>query len=100
VYNASKGAVLTLTRGLAGEVGRDNIRVCAVCPVAADTAFMLTVRGEPLDERSRSALVKGIPLGRLCAPEDVAGAVTFLASGDAAFLTGVCLDVDGGRSIE
>jgi 3-oxoacyl-[acyl-carrier protein] reductase len=100
VYNASKGAVLTLTRGLAGEVGRDNIRVCAVCPVAADTAFMLTVRGDALDERSRSTLIKGIPLGRLCAPGDVAGAVTFLASDDAAFLTGVCLDVDGGRSIE
>ena len=100
VYNASKGAVLTLTRGLAGEVGRDKIRVCAVCPVAADTAFMLTVRGEPLDERSRATLVKGIPLGRLCVPDDVAGAVTFLASDDAAFLTGVCLDVDGGRSIE
>ena len=100
VYNASKGAVLTLTRGLAGEVGRDKIRVCAVCPVAADTAFMLTVRGEPLDERSRSTLVRGIPLGRLCVPDDVAGAVTFLASDDAAFLTGVCLDVDGGRSIE
>lgn len=100
VYNASKGAVLTLTRGLAGEVGRDKIRVCAVCPVAADTAFMLTVRGEPLDERSRSTLVRGIPLGRLCVPDDVAGAVTFLASDDAAFRTGVCLDVDGGRSIE
>jgi 3-oxoacyl-[acyl-carrier protein] reductase len=99
-YNASKGAVLTLTRGLAGEVARDKIRVCAVCPVAADTAFMLTVRGEALDERSRSTLVRGIPLGRLCVPDDVAGAVTFLASDDAAFLTGVCLDVDGGRSIE
>jgi len=45
VYNATKGAVLTLTRGLAGEVARDRIRVCAVCPVAADTAFMLTARG-------------------------------------------------------
>jgi 3-oxoacyl-[acyl-carrier protein] reductase len=101
VYNASKGAVLTLTRGLAGEVGRDGIRVCAVCPVAADTAFMLTVRdGEPLDDRARTALVKGIPLARLCTPDDVAGAVTFLASDDANFLTGVCLDVDGGRSIE
>jgi 3-oxoacyl-[acyl-carrier protein] reductase len=99
-YNASKGAVLTLTRGLAGEVARDKIRVCAVCPVAADTAFMLTVRGEALDERSRSTLVRGIPLGRLCVPDDVAGAVTFLASDDAGFLTGVCLDVDGGRSIE
>jgi 3-oxoacyl-[acyl-carrier protein] reductase len=101
VYNATKGAVLTLTRGLAGEVGRDKIRVCAVCPVAADTAFMLTVRGgAPLDERTRSTLAKGIPLDRLCTPADVAGAVTFLASDDAAFLTGVCLDVDGGRSIE
>ena len=101
VYNATKGAVLTLTRGLAGEVARDGIRVCAVCPVAADTAFMLTARGgTPLDDRTRDTLVRGIPLGRLCAPDDVAGAVTFLASPDAAFLTGVCLDVDGGRSIE
>lgn len=101
VYNATKGAVLTLTRGLAGEVARDKIRVCAVCPVAADTAFMLTARGgAPLDDRTRESLVRGIPLGRLCAPGDVAGAVTFLASADASFLTGVCLDVDGGRSIE
>jgi 3-oxoacyl-[acyl-carrier protein] reductase len=101
VYNATKGAVLTLTRGLAGEVARDKIRVCAVCPVAADTAFMLTARGgAPLDDRTRETLVRGIPLGRLCAPGDVASAVTFLASPDAAFLTGVCLDVDGGRSIE
>jgi 3-oxoacyl-[acyl-carrier protein] reductase len=101
VYNATKGAVLTLTRGLAGEVARDRIRVCAVCPVAADTAFMLTARGgAPLDDRTREMLVKGIPLQRLCTPGDVAGAVTFLASADASFLTGVCLDVDGGRSIE
>jgi 3-oxoacyl-[acyl-carrier protein] reductase len=101
VYNATKGAVLTLTRGLAGEVGRDKIRGCAVCPVAADTAFMLTVRGgSPLDERTRATLARGIPLDRLCTPADVAAAVTFLASDDAGFLTGVCLDVDGGRSIE
>ena len=101
VYNATKGAVLTLTRGLAGEVARSKIRVCAVCPVAADTAFMLTARsGAPLDDKTREALVKGIPLERLCTPGDVAAAVTFLASDDAAFLTGVCLDVDGGRSIE
>ena len=101
VYNATKGAVLTLTRGLAGEVARSKIRVCAVCPVAADTAFMLTARGgTPLDDRTREALVKGIPLERLCTPGDVATAVTFLASDDAAFLTGVYLDVDGGRSIE
>jgi 3-oxoacyl-[acyl-carrier protein] reductase len=101
-YNASKAAVMTLTRGLAHEVGRYNVRVNAVCPVAADTAFMEGVRGEGqrLDDRATQALVRGIPLGRLCTPDDVAAAVTFLASDDASFLTGVCLDVDGGRSIE
>ncbi|MPY95950.1 MAG: glucose 1-dehydrogenase [Acidimicrobiia bacterium] len=100
-YNASKGAVVTLTRGLAHELGRHKIRVNAVCPVASNTAFMEGVRGgERLDERARGALVRGIPLGRLCEPADVAASVTFLASEDAAFLTGVCLDVDGGRSIE
>ncbi len=100
-YNASKGAVLTLTRGLAHEVGRHHIRVNAVCPVAANTAFMEGVRGgERLDDRAEKALVRGIPLGRLCTPADVAAAVAYLASDDADFLTGVCLDVDGGRSIE
>jgi 3-oxoacyl-[acyl-carrier protein] reductase len=100
-YNASKGAVLTLTRGLAHELGRQKIRVNAVCPVAANTAFMEGVRGgERLDERAQGALVRGIPLGRLCEPADVAAAVTYLASEDASFLTGVLLDVDGGRSIE
>jgi 3-oxoacyl-[acyl-carrier protein] reductase len=100
-YNASKGAVVTLTRGLAHELGRHQIRVNAVCPVASNTAFMEGVRrGERLDERAQTALIRGIPLGRLCEPADVAAAVTFLASDDAAFLTGVCLDVDGGRSIE
>ncbi len=102
VYNASKGAVVTLTRGLANEVARYNIRVNAVCPVAANTAFMETVRGpgNRLDERAQTALTKGIPLGRLCTPEDVAASAAFLASDDASFLTGVCLDVDGGRSID
>lgn len=100
-YNASKGAVVTMTRGLAHELGRHQIRVNAVCPVASNTAFMEGVRsGERLDERATQALIRGIPLGRLTEPADVAAAVSFLASDDAAFLTGVCLDVDGGRSIE
>ena len=99
-YNATKGAVVTMTRGLAGEVARFNIRVNAVNPVAAETRFMKGALGvDVLPDEVRDALVSGIPLGRLCEPRDVAAAVLFLASDDAAFLTGVCLDVDGGRSI-
>ena len=99
-YNATKGAVLTLTRGLAVELAPDRIRVNAVNPVAADTHFMEGALGvHPLPEPIRKQLVRGIPLGRLTEPRDVAAAVTFLASDDAEFLTGVCLDVDGGRSI-
>ena len=72
----------------------------AVNPVAADTKFMQGALGvHPLPEPVRERLVRGIPLGRLTEPRDVAAAVTFLASDDAEFLTGVCLDIDGGRSI-
>ena len=100
VYNATKGAVVTMTRGLAVELARFNIRVNAVNPVAADTPFMKGAIGvERLPEEIRKTLIAGIPLGRLTEPSDVAAAVLFLASDDAAFLTGVCLDVDGGRSI-
>ena len=99
-YNATKGAVLTMTRGLAGELARDKVRVNAVNPVAADTDFMKgPFGGSSLPDRAREALVNGIPLRRLTEPSDVAAAVLFLASDDACFLTGVCLDVDGGRSI-
>ncbi len=100
VYNATKGAVVTMTRGLAVELARFNIRVNAVNPVAADTPFMRgALGGESLPDANRAALISGIPLRRLTEPSDVAAAVTFLASDDAAFLTGVCLPVDGGRSI-
>ena len=99
-YNATKGAVITLTRGLAVEVAPFRIRVNAVNPVAAETGFMKTATGlDRLPDELRRQLVATIPLGRLTEPRDVAAAVLFLASDDAAFLTGVCLDVDGGRSI-
>jgi 3-oxoacyl-[acyl-carrier protein] reductase len=99
-YNATKGAVVVLTRGLAVEVAPFRIRVNAVNPVAAETGFMKGAVGlEKLPDEARQQLAAQIPLGRLAEPRDVAAAVLFLASDDAAFLTGVCLAVDGGRSI-
>ena len=99
-YNATKGAVVTLTRGLAVELAAENIRVNAVCPLASETGFMKSALGvEKLPEAVRKAMEKDVPLGRLTQPADVASAVLFLASDDAAFLTGVCLDVDGGKGI-
>ena len=99
-YNATKGAVITLTRGLAVEVAPMKIRVNAVNPVAAETGFMKTALGiDKVPDELKKQLVATVPLGRLAEPRDVAAAVTFLASEDAQFMTGVCLDVDGGRSI-
>jgi 3-oxoacyl-[acyl-carrier protein] reductase len=100
-YNATKGAVLTMTKGLALEVANKNLRVNAVNPVAADTAFMNTAMGTEgsLTEEWTDRLVATIPRGRLTEPRDVAAVVTFLASDDADFLTGVHINVDGGRSI-
>ncbi len=100
VYNATKGAVMTMTRGLATEVAPFKIRVNAVNPVAAETNFLKGALGlDVMPDAIRQAVVQGIPLGRLAEPRDVAAAVLFLASDDAEFLTGVCLSVDGGRSI-
>ncbi|MEM7077451.1 MAG: SDR family oxidoreductase [Pseudomonadota bacterium] len=99
-YNGTKGAVLTMTKGLAMEVARNNIRVNAVNPVAADTGFMKGAMGvDSLDEQATENLVATIPRGRLAEPRDVAAAVTFLASEDGDFLTGTSINVDGGRSV-
>jgi len=99
-YNATKGAVVTLTRGLAVEVAPFKIRVNAVNPVAAETGFVKGALGvEQFPDAVRAQLVATVPAGRLAEPRDVAAAVLFLASDDAEFLTGVCLPVDGGRSI-
>jgi len=99
-YNATKGAVLTLTRGLAVEVAPFKIRVNAVNPVAAETGFVKTAVGvDKFPDEIRKQVISTIPLGRLTEPRDVAAAVLFLASAEAEFLTGVCPAVDGGRSI-
>jgi len=99
-YNATKGAVVTLTRGLAIEVAPFKIRVNAVNPVAAETGFVKGALGlDRFPEAVRTQVLATVPAGRLAEPRDVAAAVLFLASDDAEFLTGVCLPVDGGRSI-
>ncbi len=99
-YNGTKGAVLTMTKGLAMETARHNIRVNAVNPVAAETGFMKGAMGvDRLEDSDRERLISTIPLGRMAEPFDVAAAVTFLASEDARFVTGTSLNVDGGRSV-
>jgi 3-oxoacyl-[acyl-carrier protein] reductase len=99
VYNAPKGAVITLVRGLAAELA-PAIRVNAVTPVSAATGFDKNALGADRPENLEQTLVNGIPTRRRATPQHVANAVLFLASDDASFLTGVCLDVDGGRSIQ
>lgn len=97
-YNGSKGAVITLTRSMAVELAGENIRVCALNPVAGETGMLARFMGEDSEAR-RDQFRATIPLGRLSTPRDVARAATFLVSEEAEFLTGVCLEVDGGRCI-
>lgn len=99
-YNGSKGAVITTSKSLAAELGPDNIRVNCINPVmnpftGLGTAF---AGGELTDERL-AKFRSTIPLGRFSTPEDVANAVLYLASDEAAFISGVCLEVDGARCV-
>jgi NAD(P)-dependent dehydrogenase (short-subunit alcohol dehydrogenase family) len=98
-YNASKGAVSNATKGLAAEYGPHGIRVNAVCPLLGATGLFETFTGVADSPESRRLFLPNVPLGRLCEPRDVADACLFLASDDARFVTGVCLEVDGGRAI-
>ena len=97
-YNASKGAVTTLTKSMALELAPDRIRVNALNPVAGDTPLLATFMGEDTPEK-RAAFIATVPLGRLSTPRDIADAALFLASDESKFITGVCLEVDGGRCI-
>jgi 3-oxoacyl-[acyl-carrier protein] reductase len=97
-YNGSKGAAVLLTKSMAVELAPDNIRVNALCPVAGETPLLASFMGGDTPEL-RAKFKASVPLGRLSTPQDVANAALFLASDEAAFLTGVCLEVDGGRCI-
>ncbi len=97
-YNGSKGAVITLTRSMAVELAPTGVRVCALNPVAGETPLLARFLGEDTPER-RAAFRATVPLGRFSTPADVANAAVFLCADAAGFLTGVCLEVDGGRCI-
>ena len=98
-YNASKGAVNLMSRSLAVELAPDKIRVNAIAPVIGETALMETFMGVPDTPENRERFMATIPLGRFSKPLDIANATLFLASDEAEFLTGVVLEVDGGRTI-
>jgi 3-oxoacyl-[acyl-carrier protein] reductase len=99
-YAASKGAVVTLTKALAVEAAPHGVRVVALAPVATHTPMITAFMNKhEIDDAALARYVETIPLGRLNRPEDVAAAVVFLASDDAAMITGTCLEVDGGRCI-
>jgi 3-oxoacyl-[acyl-carrier protein] reductase len=99
-YAASKGAVVTLAKSLALEMAPHGVRVVAIAPVATETPMLATFMGKQVvDEEGMTRYVSTVPLGRLNRPEDLASAAVFLASDDAAMITGSCLEVDGGRCI-
>jgi len=97
-YNGSKGAAIVTSRSMAAELASDNIRVNVINPVAGETAMLADFMGQDTPER-RAQFVASIPLGRLSQPSDVATAAVFFASDEASFVTGACLEVDGGRCV-
>jgi len=98
-YNGTKGAVITLTKSMAVELAPENIRVNGINPVAGETPLLeMFLPGEDTPE-VRQKFRDTIPMGRLSQPLDIARAALFLASEDAEFITGVCLEVDGGRCV-
>ena len=98
-YNGTKGAVITITKSMAVELAPDKIRVNAINPVAGDTPMLAQfLPGEDTPE-IRQKFINTIPLGRFSRPLDIARAALFLVSDEAEFITGTCLEVDGGRCV-
>jgi 3-oxoacyl-[acyl-carrier protein] reductase len=102
VYNASKAAVINLTKTLAVELAPHRIRVVSICPVATDTPMLPSFIGVPQganEDEGRRRFIATIPWGRLNRPEDIARAAVFLASPEAEMVTGTAFEVDGGRDV-
>jgi 3-oxoacyl-[acyl-carrier protein] reductase len=98
-YAASKAAANFVSKAMAAELGPDNIRVNAICPVMAPTGMIESFMGMANTEENRAKFIGNIPLGRLATPVDIAKAALYLASDLSDFITGVELPVDGGRAI-
>ena len=99
LYNATKGALVPMTKALALEVAEHQIRVNGVCPVAGETPMLKDFLGDDDPAIAYEKFKSTVPLGRLAEPNDVANACLFLSSEEANFITGVMLEVDGGRTI-
>ena len=97
-YNGSKAAVIVTSKSMAAELGPDNIRVNCINPVFnPDTGLSAEFAGGPVDEERKAKFRATIPLGRFSTALDVANAALYLASDEAAFISGVCIEVDGAR---
>jgi len=97
-YNGSKGALIIISKTMAVELAPDRIRVNCINPVAGETPLLATFMGQDTPQM-REKFVASIPLGRLSQPRDIANAALFLAADESEFITGVCLEVDGGRCV-
>ena len=97
-YNASKGWMNNATKGMAVELAPSGVRVNAINPVAGETPLLKTFMGEDTPE-VRAKFLSTIPLGRFSSPEDMGNAACYLCSDEASMVTGVCMEVDGGRCI-
>jgi 3-oxoacyl-[acyl-carrier protein] reductase len=97
-YNASKGWMITATKTMAVELAPLRLRVNAICPVAGETPLLASFMGEDTPEM-RTKFLSTIPLGRFSTPEDMGNAACFLCSDEASMITGVAMEVDGGRCI-
>ncbi|GAA1216364.1 SDR family NAD(P)-dependent oxidoreductase [Prauserella alba] len=97
VYSAAKGGVIAFTKSIAREMARSQVNANAVCPGPADTALFASIGGD--DPKLREALTKAIPFRRLAQPSDLAGVVAFLASDEAAYVTGQTVSVSGGLTM-
>jgi len=97
-YNASKGWMITATKAMAVELAPHGLRVNALCPVAGETPLLSSFMGEDTPEM-RAKFLSTIPLGRFSTPEDMGNAACYLCSDEASMITGVALEVDGGRCI-